>query len=154
MRITCKTPSSGRAIPLRLFNVPATATTLAEAPDFSVPDTGLVFPERDPDDAGRAIRPGELAFSTPLYARNKSAVVRTLTVQILTEAGVTLSLAILSVPAGETAAVPLQGLSLFKRDPDGTNGDRLRVTASAADVFDLIGAADEKLADEHIGVAA
>ena len=151
-RITCKTPSTGRAIPVRLLNVPATATTIAEAPDFSVPDPSQSFADRDPADSGRAIRPGEIFFLTPIYARNKTGTARTITVEILTEAAVTLSLAVLSVPAGETMAIPVQGQSLVKRTPAGSNGDRLRVTASLADVFDIIGTAEEKLSSEHIGV--
>ena len=153
-RIICKTPSTGRAISVNRLNVPVAATTIAEAPDFSVPDTSLTFTDRDPTDAGRAIRPGEIFFLTPVYARNKSAVTATITVQIVTEAAVTLSLAVISVPAGETMAIPVQGLSLLKRDPAGTVGDRLRVTASAISTFDIIGSAEEKLSSEHIGVVA
>jgi len=151
-RITCKTPSTGRAIPVIQLNVPAAATTIAEAPDFSVPDPSLTFTGRDPADSARAIRPGEVFFLTPIYCRNKSTATATITVQILTEAGVTLSLAVLAIPAGETLAIPVQGLSLLKRVLAGTNGDRLRVTASLANVFDIIGTAEEKLSSEHIGV--
>jgi len=153
-RVICKTPSPGRPYPIRLLNVPAVATTLAEAPDFSVPDTSNTFAARDPGDAGRAIRPGEIFFLTPVYARNKSGVTATITVQIVTEAGVALTLAVLSVPADETMAIPVQGLSLLKRNPGGTTGDRLRVTASAVNTFDIVGTADEKLSSEHIGVVA
>lgn len=153
-RITCKTPSTGRSIPVHLLNVPASATTIAEAPDFSVPDPSEAFATRDPLDDARAIRPGEVFFLTPIYARNKSGSAATLTVQVVTEAAVTLSLAVLSVPAGETLAIPVQGLSLVKRSAAGSNGDRLRVTASAADTFDIVGAAEERLSSEHIGVAA
>ena len=151
-RITLKTPSTGRTIQMRLVNVPTTATTIAEAPDFSVPDTSIAFAARDPVDAGRAIRPGEVSFLTPIFARNKSAATAVLTVEFLSEAGVRSSFAVVSVPAGETAAIPVQGQSLLKRVLAGTNGDRLQVTAGTANAFDIHGAADERVSSEHIGV--
>jgi len=151
-RITCKTPSTGKAVSVSRTNVPASVTTIAEAPDFSVPDTSQAFATRDPLDAGRAIRPGEVFFLTPIYARNKSAATATITVELATEAGTSVSFAVVTVPAGETAAIPTQGMSLLKRIPGGLNGDRLRVTASAANVFDVTGFAEEKLSSEHIGV--
>jgi putative Ca2+/H+ antiporter (TMEM165/GDT1 family) len=137
---------------LRLVDVGTTATTIAEAPDFSVPDTSSTFAARDPSDSGRAIRPGEVSLLTPIFARNKGTATAVLTVEFLSEAGDRSSFAVVSVPAGETAAIPVQGQSLVKRVLAGTNGDRLQVKSGTADVFDIHGAADERVSSEHIGV--
>ena len=114
-RITCRTPSTGK--PLRIIeqNVAITFVTLAEAPDFSVPDASTKFPDRDPTDDTRAIRPGEIFFLTPMAAKNKDTVTRWVETKFVTEDGITIELAKVSVPAGDTALIPLQGRSLLKR---------------------------------------
>ena len=73
-RITTRTPSTGKPIRVAKENVPVSYTTIAEAPDFSVPDASNKYPVRDPTDLGRAIRPGEVFFLTPLAAKNKDLV--------------------------------------------------------------------------------
>lgn len=152
-RITCRTPSTGRGINFVLPDVPITVfTTLADAPDFSVPDAAEAFPNRDPLDPVRAIRPGEILFLTPLAARNKGATTQIIEVRIVTESGTTIEVAKVSVPAGDTAYIPIQGRSLFKRTPAGATGDLLSVRASAATTFDVWASAEEKLSSEHTGV--
>lgn len=154
-RITCKAPSSGRPTQLVLVNVPTTFTTIADAPDFSVPDPSLSFPVRDPLDATRAIRAGEVFLLTPLAVHNKTTTARWVEVQLLTEAGVTvLSPGRVVVPARDTAFIPIQGRSLTKRTAAGANGDRLQIRAEAGSTFDVWAAAEERLSAEHAGVTA
>lgn len=151
-RITCKTPSTGKPIIVSQANVATTFTTIAEAPDFSVPDPSENYPVRDPVDPSRAIRPGEVFFVTPLSAKNKSANVVWVEVRLFTEANTAIEYGRVAVPPGDTAFIPIQGRSLFKRVSAGTNGDRLQVRAETSNVFDVWTAAEEKLSAEHIGV--
>jgi hypothetical protein len=151
-RITCKTPSTGRSFIVSQANVSTTYTTIAEAPDFSVPDPSENYATRDPLDNNRAIRPGEVFFVTPLAAKNKSASVVWVEIRLFTEANTAIDFGRVAVPPGDTAFIPIQGRSLFKRIADGTNGDRLQVRAEANNVFDVWSAAEEKLSAEHIGV--
>jgi hypothetical protein len=58
------------------------------------------------------------------------------------------------VPLLESVELPIQGLSLFKRDAASTNGDRLQVRAQVNPHFRVWGAAEERLAAEHFGVEA
>lgn len=151
-RITTRTPSTGKPLSINLQDVPTSYTTLYEAPDFSVPDASERFEFRDPGDAARAIRPGEVFFLTPLSVRNKSSNDAWVEVRILLEDGTPIEFGRLTIPAEDTGFVPLQGRSILKRDLGGTNGDRLQVRAETADIFDVWTAAEEKLANEHSGV--
>ena len=148
-RITCRTPSTGKPLRISLANVPTTFTDVIEAPDFSVPDTSNKFADRDPLDLSRAIRPGENFFLTPLSAKNKDVVDRWVEVQLVEEDGTIIEFGRTTVPPGDTAFIPLQGRSLFKRDPLGASGDILQVRAETAAVFDVWGTAEEKLSSEH-----
>lgn len=151
-RITCRTPSTGKPVRVSMVNVTTTFTTIAEAPDFSVPDASIKYTTRDPLDESRAVRPGEVFFLTPMAARNKDTVTRWIDVILLTEDGITIELGRAKVPAGDTAFIPLQGRSLFKRDPNAVNGDRIRIRAETNSVFDVWASAEEKLSNEHVGV--
>lgn len=153
-RIYCRTPSTGYPENLVLVNVPETLTTipLADAPDYSVPDPSNQYEVRDPLDPTRAIIPGQIFFLTPLSVVNKSAGQETLTVILLQEDGTSVNFGTATVPAGDTAYIPLNGRSLLKRDPIVANGDRLQVYASAANVFDVWTAADLSPASQNIGV--
>lgn len=151
-RIVCRTPSTGKGLRITKNNVSNTFEVLAEAPDFSVPDASVKFPERDPLDPGRAIRPGEIFFLTPLAARNKDTADRWIEVQLVTEDATTISIGRVEVPAGDTAFIPLQGRSLFKRGANNSVGDTIEVRAEIASVFDVWAAAEERLSSEHTGV--
>lgn len=151
-RITCRTPSTGKPIRVALNDIPNTFTSVSEAPDFSVPDTSNKFPNRDPLDITRAIRPGEHFFLTPLSAKNKDTVERWVEIQLLEEDGTVIEFGRVSVPPGDTAFIPLQGRSLFKRDPLAANGDSLQIRAEVGSVFDVWAALEEKLSSEHSGV--
>ena len=105
-RITCRTPSTGKPLRIIQTNVANTFVTIAEAPDFSVPDASTKFPDRDPTDDTRAIRPGEIFFLTPMAAKNKDTVTRWVEVIYVTENAETIELAKVSVPAGDTALIP------------------------------------------------
>lgn len=150
-RITTRTPSTGKPIRAALENVPTTYTTIAEAPDFSVPDASNKYDVRDPADLGRAIRPGEVFFLTPLAARNKDTVTRWIETKLVTENGSSIEFGRIEVPALDTAFIPTQGRSLFKRGSTNTNGDRFQVRAEVSNVFDVWAAAEEKLSSEHSG---
>jgi hypothetical protein len=151
-RITCRTPSTGKPLRISQANVPTTNTTIAEAPDFSVPDASEKFSTRDPVDDTRAIRPGEIFFLTPLSAKNKTSSTQWIEVSIVTEDSITIEFGKIEVPAYDTALIPIQGRSLFKRDAAGTYGDRLIVKAQNADTFDVWASGEEKLSNEHAGV--
>ena len=151
-RITCRTPSTGKPLRIVRADVANTYVTIAEAPDFSIPDTSNKFPDRDPTDATRAIRPGEVFFLTPLAARNKSAETRWFQAKLVTEDAVTIEIAKVEVPAGDTAYIPLQGRSLLKRTANNANGDTVQIRAELENVFDIWVSAEEKTSNEHIGV--
>jgi len=127
-------------------------TTIAEAPDFSVPDPSETYSNRDPLDASRAIKPGEVFFITPIAAKNKTANTLWIEVRLLTETNAVIDFGRAKVPGNDTVFIPIQGRSLFKRDPDGTAGDKLQIRAQANSAFDVWSAAEEKLSSEHIGV--
>jgi hypothetical protein len=153
-RIICRTPSTGRAIRVSLKDVGTTFVTIADAPDFSVPDAAEQYSTRDPSDAARAIRPGEIFFLTPLSATNKGVSTQWIEAQLLAEDGTTIQFGRVEVPSGDTAFIPLQGRSLFKRTASGTNGDRLQIRAQSTTTFDVWAAAEEKLSAEHAGVVS
>lgn len=151
-RITCRTPSTGKSLSLFLQSVPTAWTTFAEAPDFSVPDSSEKYDVRDPLDAARAIRPGEIFFLTPISARNKDSVARWVEAKIVYEDASEVLLGRVEVPANDTVFLPFQGRSLLKRDDTAANGDRVQIRAETATSFDVHGAAEEKLSSEHSGV--
>ena len=159
-RITCKTPSTGKAILISTANVATSFTTIAEAPDFSVPDASQNYTVRDPVDPTRAIRPGEIFFVTPLAVKNKSANLVWIEVILKTEAradgtpSVDVNFGKAFIPPDDTLFFPVQGRSLFKRNAASSNGDRLQIRAESANTFDIWAAAEEKLSAEHIGVTA
>ena len=151
-RITCRTPSTGKPLRIIQTNVANTFVTIAEAPDFSVPDASTKFPDRDPTDDTRAIRPGEIFFLTPMAAKNKDTVTRWVEVIYVTENAETIELAKVSVPAGDTALIPLQGRSLLKRVANNVTGDTLQVRAEIENIIDVWISAEEKTSNEHVGV--
>jgi hypothetical protein len=151
-RITCRTPSTGKALRIAKNNVTTTFSVIAEAPDFSVPDASTKFPVRDPVAPTRAIRPGEVFFLTPLAAKNKDTVDRWIEVKLVTEDLQSIEVGRIEVPAGDTAFIPLQGRSLFKRTANNSSGDTIQVRAEVDSVFDVWAAAEERLSSEHSGV--
>lgn len=151
-RIVCRTPSTGKGLRITKNNVTTAFQTIAEAPDFSVPDASVKYTSRDPLAPGRAIRPGEIFFLTPLAAKNKDTVDRWVEIKLVTEDGVTIEIGRVEVPAGDTAYIPLQGRSLFKRGASNANGDIIQVRAQVSSMFDVWAAAEERLSSEHSGV--
>jgi hypothetical protein len=151
-RIKCRTPSTGKPLRISRANVGVTLTTISESPDFSVPDASLAYSTRDPLDTTRAIRPGEIFFLTPLAARNKSNTLVYVETSIYTEDNVTIQFANVAIPSGDTALIPIQGRSLFKRNANTSNGDIIQVRATISNTIDVWAAAEEKLSSEHTGV--
>lgn len=155
-RIKCRTPSTGKPLSITFENVPSSFTTIAEAPDFSLPDASGALasqPEfiQDPLDSTRTIRPGEVFFLTPLSAKNKDSVTRWIETQLLREDGSVINFGRVEVRSGDTAFIPLQGRSLFKRDASAVSGDRIQIRAETESSFDVWASAEEKLTAEHIG---
>lgn len=152
MRTTCKIVSSGKTLHVLLVDVPTVFTTIAEAQDFSLPDPNVEYATRDPLDASRAIRPGEISMVTPLLACNKTSTARWIEVRLLTEAGVAIFVpGRVLVPGNETAQIAVQARSLLKRTgAAAANGDRLQVRAEVASAFDVWATAEERLSAEHI----
>lgn len=151
-RITCKTPSTGKSITYKLSNVAANSyVTIAEAPDFSVPDTSERYSTRDPNDATRAIRPGEVFFITPLAVYNTDTSAHVAEVRLMDESNAVVEFGRVSVPPQDTAFFPLQGRSIFKRDSATANGDVLQIQVNYSNVFQVTITGEEKLSSEHIG---
>ena len=71
---------------------------------------------------------------------------------MLTEDGIVIEFGRILIPAGDTAFIPTQGRSLFKRDPLAANGDRFQIRAETANTVDVWAAGEEKLSSEHTGV--
>lgn len=152
IRITCRTPSTGKSLKVTMQDVPAGWTTISEAPEFSIPDTSGRYTDRDSADDTRAIIPGEIFFLTPLSCRNKDTADHTLQVRLVEEDGTIIEFGDIEVPAGDTGFVPIQGRSLLKRVPTTTvDGDTLQIRADTANVFDVWSAAEEKPSSEHSG---
>jgi hypothetical protein len=151
-RIKCRTPSTGKPLNISVANVSTSYVTIAEAPDFSVPDAAGNFSVRDPSDVSRTIRPGEVFFLTPMAAKNKSGNTSWIETRLQTEANANVELGRVSVPAGDTVFIPLQGRSLLKRDANTANGDIIQVRAESSNTFDIWISAEEKLSSEHVGV--
>jgi hypothetical protein len=151
-RIKCRTPSTGKPLRISLANVGTSLTTVAESPDFSVPDAAVAFSTRDPLDTTRAIRPGEVFFLTPLAARNKGSNLIYLETSLYTEDNVRIAFANVAIPPNDTAFIPLQGRSLFKRNANTSTGDIIQIRATVANTVDVWASAEEKLSSEHVGV--
>ena len=156
-RISTDQPSSGK--PLQLFIpsagfVPTTWTTLAEAPDFSVPgsgDSGVVL---DPADAGRELRPGEVFFESPLAVVNTTATTRWVELRILLQGNSGQAIPVtpqVPVPGGEAVYLPIQGLRVLKTSPNHVsataltstqNGNIYEIVFAGTTDFTLLGAAN------------
>jgi hypothetical protein len=158
-RINTDQPSSGK--PLLLY-IPASAnsgfvnttwSTIAEAPDFSIPASGDDGVTVDPADSGRELRPGQVFFETPLQAVNTTATTRWVELQMLLQGtsgqAIPASPRVL-VPAGESVYLPIQGLRLLKTDLTNTQpGGRLQVQAEVGDAIKVLGSAVELEAETH-----
>ncbi len=90
-RIATDQPSSGRpialAVPIAVNDgfVDTQWTTLAEAPDFTIPGTGDSGEIPDPANANRQLRGGEIFIESPLIATNTTATARWIDVMIAME---------------------------------------------------------------------
>jgi hypothetical protein len=158
-RIVTDQPSSGKSLLLFIPTatnsgfVNTTWTTIAEAPDFSIPSSGDDGIVPDPSDSDRELRPGEVSIDTPLAVTNTTATTRWVEAQMLLQgsSGQAIPLsARVPVPGGETVYLPIQGLVLLKTDLTNTQpGGRLQVQAEVDNALRVIGAAAERQADDH-----
>jgi hypothetical protein len=163
IRVYCKTPSTGKFINYFNNNIAASSTTwttIAEAPDFSVPDARRLYKDRDPTNtAARGIRAGEIFFMTPVFVKNTTLqTLATIQVRILPEGTYADATAenlaaigcpgIMTIPGNDTGMVPVQGRSLFKRNYLSANGDRLQIKSDVA--IQLWATGEEKASSEHI----
>jgi hypothetical protein len=158
-RIRTDQPSTGK--PLQLFIpstvnsgfVPTTWTTIAEAPDFSVPNTGNDGIVPDPADAERELRPGEVFFEAPLGVSNATATVRWVELRVLLQGTSGQAVPVvprIPVPAGETVYLPIQGLRVLKDDLTNTQpGGRLQIQAEVNNALTIFGSASETEAQTH-----
>jgi hypothetical protein len=162
--IKCRQPSTGKPISVQNNSVGTEWINIAEAPDFSVPDPSRsAYPgSRDLADGTRGIAAGELFFLTPLVAKNITAGTDWIEVRFRPEGGTANNDAFgrITVPAGESVAIPIQGRSLIKRNvlnANGittftTNGDILYVRAGNTASFQVWASANEQASAEHVGV--
>ena len=152
-RIKTDQPSSGKPLQLLIPSagfVPNSWTTLAEAPDFSIPGTGDTGVTLDPSDTGRELRPGEVFLEAPLTCINTDTVTRWVELQILTQTGHSCPVTPqISIPAKESVYLPIQGLRLLKTIFTATNGDRLQIRASTGSSIKVVGSAVELEALTH-----
>ena len=155
-RIKCRQPSTGKPISIQYIGVGTDWINIAEAPDFSVPDPSRSgYPSsRDSSDISRGIAAGELFFLTPLVAKNITAGTDWIEVRFRPEGGVANNDAFgrITVPAGESVAIPIQGRSLVKRDYLSANGDIIYVRAGNTTSFHVWSSANEQASAEHVGV--
>lgn len=158
VRIICRQPSTGKPISVTNNDVGTSWYILAEAPDFSVPDpSGSSYPNsRDPGDITntRGIAAGEIFFLTPLVAKNNTANTQWIELRFRPEGTTANNDAFgkITVPAGESVAIPIQGRSLIKRDYLSSNGDILYIRASNTSSFHVWASANEQASAEHVGV--
>ena len=152
-RIRTDQPSSGKPLQLLIPSagfVPNSWTTLAEAPDFSIPGTGDTGVTLDPSDTGRELRPGEVFLEAPLTTINTDPVTRWVELQILTQSGNTVPVTPqINIPAKEAVYLPIQGLRLLKINFSAANGDRLQIRASTGSSIKVLGSAVELEALTH-----
>jgi hypothetical protein len=152
-RITCRQPSTGKPVNVSAIDLGTDWTIIAEAPDFSVPDpSGSGYVSRDPTNSSRGIAAGEIFFLTPLIAKNNTAITDWIEVRFTSESGSNNdSFGRITVPAGESVAIPLQGRSLVKRNATGTNGDIIFVRSGNTASFHVWASANEQASAEHVG---
>lgn len=137
-----------RTLQVEIGSAPA---VVAQPPYFSVPLTDEDVATIDPADGDRELRPGELFFATGLQIANLSAELRTVTVQLVSEDGVTTSMAPeLPVPSREILTLA-PGLSMFKRDLASPEADgmTLVVFADEPGALTLTATVVEREAIEH-----
>lgn len=155
IRITCRQPSTGKPVSFANNSVGTSWIILAEAPDFSVPDpSGSQYTSRDPSDSSRGIAAGEIFFLTPLVAKNVTGSTDWIEVRFRPEDLTANNDAFgrISVPAGESVAIPIQGRSLVKRTATSANGDIIYVRAGNTASFHIWTSANEQASAEHVGV--
>jgi hypothetical protein len=152
-RIRTDQPSSGKPLQLLIPSagfVPNSFTTLAEAPDFSIPGTGDTGVTLDPADSGRELRPGEVFLEAPLTCINTDTTTRWVELQILTQSNHAVPVTPqISIPPKESVYLPIQGLRLLKTSFSAINGDRLQIRASNGSSIKVIGSAVELEALTH-----
>lgn len=152
-RIRTDQPSSGKPLQLLIASagfVPNSFTTLAEAPDFSIPGTGDTGVTLDPADSGRELRPGEVFLEAPLTCINTDTTTRWVELQILTQTNHAVPVTPqIGIPAKEAVYLPIQGLRLLKTSFSATNGDRLQIRASTGSSIKVVGSAVELEALTH-----
>lgn len=150
-RINTEQPATAKSELVAIEGVSDTWETIAEAPDFSVPDTTKQWPNtRDPNDSDRRIAPGQVLIETPLMVHNRDTDRCTMTVRTHLEDGTTAIQVAVEIPPGETYSHPLPGQTLTKRDQTATNGDRIEVQAARPDALDLTVSISTGLAEQHL----
>lgn len=125
---------------------------LVEPDYFSIPledeDTAVL----DPADTSRELRPGEVFVKTPMWVTNETASSAQVYLRLVREGGTQRVLVNgLIVPAGDTLFVPINGLSLFKRDlaSPANAGDRLQAYASTTGALSVAFSYSMREAVEH-----
>ena len=158
-RINTDQPSSGKPLLIYIPSssnsgfVNTTWTTIAEAPDFSIPssgDDGIVV---DPAASGRELRPGEVYFETPLQCINNTATSQWVELQMLLQGNSGQAIPLspqVEVPAGESVYLAIQGQRLLKTDLTNTQpGGRLQIRAEVNNAIKINGNAVELEAQDH-----
>ena len=151
MRIEVFQPATSRPELVVLDAIGTSWETVAEAPDYTVPDeTGKWPDERDPADATRRIQPGQTLITTPLFIHNADAQKRWVEVQVVAEDGTTAKQLRTFIPAGYLFSHPIAGLTLTKFDLTSANGARLQVRAEVGGFLSLtastvVGSAEQDL---------
>lgn len=165
-RINTDQPSSGK--PLLLY-IPSSSnsgfvstswSTLAEAPDFSIPSSGDDGAILDPADNDRELRPGEVFFETPLQCINGTLTDRWVELQMVLQGVSGQAIPVsprVTVPSGESVFLSVQGLRLLKTDfPAATSagsfvvGQEYQITLAGDTDFTLIGAADSLVGTKFV----
>ena len=140
MRITTDQPATSRPQLIAESGIGTGWLTVAEAPDYSVPDTTRRWPnDRDPADDDRRVQPGQALLTTPLFAHNTAADPRWIEVQVIAEDGTTALIAAVTIPPGDTYSLPCAGMTMTKTQIGTSQGGRMQVRAEEAGVIDVTG---------------
>jgi hypothetical protein len=144
-------PSTGKPAAVRLSTLSdAGRTTLYECPNYSIPvreDEGIIV--EDADGLERQIVDGEALFITPLNVTNNATAPGDIRLIIVSQDGEEfIYINWISVPAGETVQLPVQGLSLLRQNNPPV-GDTLQVEVSAGSDLSVYAMVSEAEAGTH-----
>lgn len=128
-KITCRSIASGKPNSV-LFNIINSDAVLLTSNYYSVPDTSNRYPDRDPVDSTRGLRPGQFYITAPVFLHNLSSSKAEVIVCILQDVDsqavdLSTSLGRYDVLPNSTVAVEVFGRSVVNRALEDNKGGAL-----------------------------